>query len=396
MGPGTETVKFYLVAGEVSGDKLGQALIRGLKGLDADPSLAGIGGPHMQGEGLASLFPMKELSVMGLAEILPKYRHIVRRIGETVDDIVRQSPDVLITIDSPDFCHRVARRVRARAPHIRIVHYVAPSVWAWRSGRAKKMAGFVDQVLALLPFEPPYMRSAGMRCDFVGHPVVAEPVPSTAEIVGFRADHELGAAPVLLVLPGSRNSEVGRLAPVFGAAVSRIVAHRPDIRVVVPAAAGVAEAVARATEGWRGHPVILDPRDLNAADAEHRKRTAFKAAEVAIAASGTVSLELAAAATPMVIAYDMNWLSWQIISRMVNLSSVTLVNLVTGRNVVPEFLGPKCQPEPIAEAAIALLDDEFRRETQLGAMAACMDALGRGGEPPGHRAARAVLDGLKS
>ena len=387
-------MKAWLIAGEASGDKLGAALMAGLKQLQPGVEFAGVGGPLMQAEGLESLFPMDELSVMGLAEILPKYRQLKARVEQSADAVIAANPDVLITIDSPDFCHRVASRVRARAPGIRIVHYVAPSVWAWRPGRAKKMAAHVDQVLALLPFEPPYMQAAGMRCDFVGHPVVAEPVPSEADIAAFRAEHGLGDAPILLVLPGSRQGEVRRLAPVFGDAVAQVLAARPEIRVVIPTTAGVAETVRTLVAGWPGDPLLLDPRGTDPARSQATKRAAFAAADAAIAASGTVSLELARAATPVVIAYRMNPLTWQILRRLVKLSTVTLVNLVTGRNAIPEFLGPACQPGPIAEAALALIEDEFRRTAQLAAMRECMETLGEGGEPPGLRAARAVLDGL--
>ncbi|MGB5557781.1 MAG: lipid-A-disaccharide synthase [Paracoccaceae bacterium] len=386
-------MRVYLIAGEASGDKLGAALMAGLKTLAGDVEFQGVGGPLMQAEGLKSLFPMQELSVMGIAEVLPKYRALMRRIEETAADVLRLCPDVLITIDSPDFTLRVARRVKA-ASDIRTVHYVAPSVWAWRAGRAAKMAKSIDQVLALLPFEPPYMETAGMRCDFVGHPVVAEPVPSDEDVQTFRAEHELGDAPMVLVLPGSRKAEVSRLAPVFGAALRPVLVAHPTARVVVPAANGVTDAVLAAVRSWPGKPVVLDPRKMRASDAEARKRTAFAAADVALAASGTVSLELAAVETPMVIAYDMNWLSWQILSRMVRLETVTLVNLVSGRLVVPEFLGPDCKPAPIAKALNALLDDPTQRQDQLDAMEETMQALGREAEAPGLRAARAVLDGL--
>ncbi len=381
-------MKAYLIAGEPSGDKLGAALMAGLKELAPGITFQGVGGPLMQAEGMASLFPMDELSVMGLVEILPKYRALVARINETAADVLAAKPDVLITIDSPDFCHRVARKVRAADPSIRIVHYVAPSVWAWRSGRAKMLKAHVDQVLALLPFEPPYFTGIGLRCDFVGHPIAAEPGEGATAQVALRDDFGLGTAPVLLVLPGSRRGEVSRLLPVFGEAVAKITAKRPDLRVVIPAAPGLANMIREQTDRWAAKPVILE--DIT----QDQKRAAFALAEAAIAASGTVSLELAAARTPMVIAYDMNWLSWQIISRMVNLSTVTLVNLVTGRNTVPEYLGPNCKPDPIAEATLSLLDDAFRREAQLSAMAECMAELGAGGENPGLRAARAVLDGM--
>jgi lipid-A-disaccharide synthase len=256
------------------------------------------------------------------------------------------------------------------------------------------MARHVDQVLCLLPFEPPYMEAAGMRADFTGHPVVAEPIATEAEVQAFRQAEGLGDAPVLLVLPGSRRGEVGRLMPVFGEALRTVSAARPDLRVVLPAAAGVAEAVTVGAANWPGQPLVLDPRGQPRDTGAARKRAAFAAAGLALAASGTVSLELAAAATPMVIAYDMNWLSWQIMSRMARLDTVTLVNIIVGRNLVPECLGPACRPAPIAAALLALLDDPSARAAQAEAMEATMLALGRGGEPPGPRAARAVLDGL--
>ena len=384
----------YLIAGEASGDKLGAALMAGLKELAGDVQFSGVGGALMQAEGLTSQFPMEELSVFGSAEVLPKYRHLKRRIQETAQAVIDQKPDVLISIDSPDFCLRVSRLVKA-ASDVRTVHYVAPSVWAWRPGRAEKMSRSIDQVLALLPFEPPYMEAAGMRCDFVGHPITAEPHATQGDTKAFRQTHGLGDAPIMLVLPGSRRGEVGRLAPVFGEALRPVLAKHPEIRPVVAAAPSVASAVMDAVRTWPGDPIVLDPRAQNAAAAMADKRAAFAAADFALAASGTVSLELAAANTPMVIAYDMNWLSWQIMSRMLQTDTVTLVNLVSGRNTIQEFLGPACKPETIATALLSLIDDETARQAQIAAMSETMIALGQGGaESPGLRAARAVLDGL--
>jgi lipid-A-disaccharide synthase len=383
-------VRVFILAGEPSGDKLGGALMAGLKTLRPDVQFEGIGGLEMAAQGLQSRFDMSELSVMGLAEILPRYRALMARINETAEAVLRMKPDVLITIDSPDFSLRVARRVKAKST-IRTVHYVAPTVWAWRPGRAEKMARFIDQVLALLPFEPPYMQAAGMRCDFVGHPVVAEPVATPEEAAAFRAAHDLGDAPVLLVLPGSRMSEVSRLGPIFQQVVARLQLERPDLRVVIPAAAPVVGAVRRLTQNWAPAPVILNPLDTDVADPMAEKRSAFVAADVALAASGTVSLELAAAKTPMVIAYDMNWLSRQIIGRMVRVDTVTLVNLVSETRAVPEYIGANCRPGPIAEEVLRVLADP---QAQNDAMALTMARLGQDGEAPGLRAAKAVLDGL--
>ncbi|HAC48993.1 MAG TPA: lipid-A-disaccharide synthase, partial [Sulfitobacter sp.] len=326
-------------------------------------------------------------SVMGLAEILPKYRALMARINETAQAVVETKPDVLITIDSPDFSLRVARKVKEKS-NIRTVHYVAPTVWAWRPGRAEKMARSVDHVLALFPFEPPYMEAAGMACDFVGHPVVAEPVADDAAAAAFRAEHRLADAPLLLALPGSRRGEVTRLAPVFQQVVARLVEAEPALRVVVPAAAPVAALVKQVTRNWAGNPLVLDPRDMASEEFTATKRAAFRAADVALAASGTVSLELAAVNTPMVIAYDMNWISRQIIGRMLRVDTVTLVNLVSETRVVPEFIGANCRPGPIAEGVLQVLRAPG---AQKDAMALTMQRLGQGGEAPGLRAARAVL-----
>ncbi len=380
-------MRIFVIAGEPSGDRLGAALMGGLKALAPGVEFRGVGGSGMEGEGLESLFPMEELSVMGIAEVLPKYRHLMRRIKECAAEVVSWQPDALVTIDSPDFCLRVARRVKAEAA-VKTIHYVAPTVWAWRAGRAEKMAQVIDHVLALFPFEPPYMEAAGMSCDFVGHPVVSEPVANEADGLAFRDAHGIGDAPLVMALPGSRRGEVGRLAPIFGEALRPVVAARPETRVVVPCVASTAGLVQELTARWPGAPVLVDPRGKPAKEAQAEKRAAFAAADVALAASGTVSLELAAAALPMVIAYDMNWLSRQIISRMLKIDTVTLVNLVAESRTIPEFIGAECKPAKIAEGLKAVM---AAPGAQLEAMAVTMDRLGRGDEPPGLRAARSVL-----
>jgi lipid-A-disaccharide synthase len=370
-------MKVFVIAGEASGDKLGAALMAGLKTLRPDVVFDGVGGPLMQAEGLESRFAMEELSVMGLAEILPKYRALKARIRQMAQAIITTQPDVLITIDSPDFCLRVARLVKAES-NIRTVHYVAPTVWAWRPKRAEKMARHIDHVLALFPFEPPLMQAAGMDCDFVGHPVVAEPVASDAEAAA------LGSGTVVLVLPGSRKGEVARLAERFGKAVAKIAAAVPDAQFVIPTTRGVHTLVAAQVATWATPVTVLPPASAD-------KAAWFKRADVALAASGTVSLELVANGTPMVIAYDMAWLSRIIISRMLMVDTVTLVNLVSDTRVVPEFIGDACQPGPIADAVLAVLADP---DAQRAAMALTMERLGQGGEAPGLRAAKAVLERL--
>jgi lipid-A-disaccharide synthase len=367
-------VKLFLIAGEPSGDRLGAALMAGLKSL-TDVAFAGIGGPLMQAEGLESLFPMEELSVMGIAEVLPKYLHLKRRIRQAAEAAVASGAAALVTIDSPDFSLRVARQVKAANPGLCTIHYVAPSVWAWRPGRAAKMAGVIDHVLALLPFEPPYMTAHGMTCDFVGHPVVAEALASPAERAGFA-----GEGPLLLALPGSRRGEVARLSPIFGAAIGRLRAAHPGLRVALPTLRGVAPLVRELTAAWPVAPEIIEDAG--------QKRGAFAAADVALAASGTVSLELAANACPMVIAYDMHPLTLWLMRRAALVDTVTLVNLVSETRTVPEFIGPDATADRIAAALLATMADPA---PQRAAMALTMDRLGRGGEAPGLRAARSVL-----
>lgn len=381
-------MRAFLIAGEPSGDALGAALLNGLRQLDPDLSIAGVGGPLMAAEGLTSLFPMSELSVMGLVEVLPKYRALKRRIAETAEAALAFRPDVLITIDSPDFCLRVARRVREAAPGIRTVHYVAPSVWAWRPGRAERMAEVIDHVLAILPFEPPLMHEAGMSCDFVGHPVVSQPRATPEEAAAFRAAHDIAPdAPLVLCLPGSRRGEVARLGGRFDEALMRLRDRVPEIRVVLPTVPGVADMVGTMAKRWPSAPVVVE----DAAE----KRAAFAAADLALAASGTVSLELAANAVPMVIGYDMAPLSRMLVGWLLRTDTVTLVNLVSETRAVPEFLGRRCQPGPMAAALVGLLDDEAMRGEQLAAMELTMERLGRGGEPPGLRAARSVIGALE-
>ena len=372
-------LRVFLIAGEPSGDRLGAALMAGLRALHADVVFSGVGGALMQAQGLQSLFPMEELSVMGIAEVLPKYRQLKRRIAQTAEAALAAGPSVMISIDSPDFCLRVAKRVKAQRPDLPTVHYVAPSVWAWRPKRAGKMARVIDHVLALLPFEPPLMRAAGMSCDFVGHPVVAEAL-ATPEERALMA----GEGPLILALPGSRRGEVTRLAPVIAEVLAKIKVVYPAARVALPTVRGVADLVTDLSRDWPIVPQIIQDPAL--------KRAAFAAADVAIAASGTVSLELAANGCPMVIAYDMHPLTLWLMRRAALIDTVTLVNLVSDTRVVPEFIGANCRADLIAPAVLALLQGAG---DQQAAMALTMQRLGQGGAPPGLRAAQSVLDFLK-
>jgi len=380
-------VKVFVIAGEASGDRLGAALMAGLSELAPGVEFSGIGGPDMAAAGLDSLFPYDELALMGLVEVLPKALALTRRIRQTVAAVLAEPPDVVVTIDSPGFCLRVLRRLRAARPDIPTVHYVAPQVWAWKPGRAAKMAPLVDHVLALLPFEPPYMQRAGMSCEFVGHPVVAQPVASRPEADAFRRRHTI-SGPLALVLPGSRQGEVARLGARFSDVARRLHAAQPQVRLVLPTLPTRAAQVRALVADWPGAPLVLDGSD----PAENR--AAFAAADVALAASGTVSLDLAANAVPMVIAYDFNAVSRFLAKRLALVDTVTLVNLVSETRSVPEFLLDNCRADLIAPALIDLLSNVTARDAQRAAMALTMQRLGQGGAPPGLRAAHSILDFL--
>ncbi|MBT4897110.1 MAG: lipid-A-disaccharide synthase [Rhodobacteraceae bacterium] len=383
-------MKLFLLAGEASGDRLGAELMRGLRQLKPDVRFRGIAGPEMQSEGLDSLFDMAELSVMGLAEVLPKYFALKRRLDQTVAEVLAWKPDILVTIDSPDFCLRVARAVRAADPSIRTCHYVAPSVWAWRPGRAKKMAAYIDHVLALLPFEPPYMQAEGMACDFVGHPVAAQAAVTSKQIAQFQADFGLDPARrSLVVLPGSRASEIKRLLPIF----CKVVAQPcfAEFQLIFPTLPHLEPLLRAEIDALAQDTVLVTGAGLTAADAAEQRLVAYGAATAALAASGTVSLELAAAGTPMVIAYDMGFISRLVIGAMLKIDTVTLVNLVSETRAVPEFIGKDCKAERIAPALQQILDAP---DAQAQAIKTTMTRLGKGDPELPYCAARAVLRGL--
>ena len=372
----------FLVAGEPSGDVLGARLMRALKEeTGGGVRFAGVGGPRMAAEGLDSLFPMSELTVMGLAEVLPRLPRLIRRIRQTARTAREMRPAAVVTIDAPDFSFRVAKRLKGAG--IPLVHYVAPTVWAWRPGRARKIAPILDHLLTLLPFEPPYFEREGLSCDFVGHPVI-ESGADKGDGEAFRRSHGIDPeAPVVCVLPGSRHSETSRLLPVFSETLRRLAETNPSVQVVVPAAQSVAGEVTAAAAAWPFPAlVILD---------ETGKYAAFAAADAALAASGTVSLELALAGTPTVIAYRVSPLSAWIGRRLIRVRFVSLANIVLDREVVPEFLQERCRPDLLAPALGDLLNDPEVRQRQIEGAREAVAQLGGDGPLPSRRAARAVL-----
>lgn len=373
----------FLVAGEDSGDRLGAALIAAIRRRNPVAVFSGVGGAHMAAAGVESLFPLGDLAIVGFSAIVASLPKIVARIEATAVAIVATKPDVLVIIDSPDFTHRVARKVRARTPDIPIVDYVCPSVWAWRPGRARAMRRYVDHVLALLPFEPGAMkRLAGPPCTFVGHPLgeqVANLRPNAME-----AQRRLANPPLLLVLPGSRSGEIRRLASVFGDAVALLAKRSGALEVVVPAVPRLAEAVAVATASW---PVPVQIVTEPAA-----KDAAFRSARAALTKSGTSTLELAVAGVPMVAAYKVSLLEEAIARAFIKVPSVILANLVLGENVVPEFIQRACTPEALAGALLPLMGDTPERACQLAAFARLDGLMGIGQASPSDRAAAVVLD----
>lgn len=373
----------FLVAGEESGDRLGAALIAALRrGLQGRVRLSGIGGAHMAREGVPSLFPLGDLAIMGFAAIPASLPKILRRIRQAADAVIAAKPDVLVIVDSPEFTHRVARRVRKEAPQIPIVDYVCPSVWAWRPGRARAMRAYVDRVLALLPFEPEVMRRlGGPPCIFVGHPLaerLAQLRPRCAEAQRRAAD-----PPLLLVLPGSRSGEIRRMAGIFGAAVARAAERVGPLEIVVPAVPRLAEAVRAATAAWRVPVrVVTDP------DA---KDAAFRSARAALTKSGTATLELALAGVPMAAAYKVPLIEEAIARLLVKVPSVILANLVLGEKVVPEFIQRDCTPENLAAALVPLLTDTPARRRQIEAFARLDAVMETATAAPSERAAAAVM-----
>ncbi|MEO1467487.1 MAG: lipid-A-disaccharide synthase [Pseudomonadota bacterium] len=381
--------RLFVIAGEPSGDRLGGAILAALRDLAPGLEVAGVGGPAMAAAGLSSLFDINETSVMGFTEVVSRLPTIAVRMRETTAAAVAFRPDALLTIDSPSFSLRVAARIRRALPRPEgpvTVHYVAPSVWAWRPGRAARMARHTDHVLALLPFEPPYMRAAGMTCDFVGHPLAGQPVASAAEVAAFRAAHGLGRRPVLLVAPGSRLGEVRRLGGIFADTIDRLRLDRPDLGVIVPVAETVVPEVTARFPG----AVLVAPTVAGA-----ERRAAFGAADVALLKSGTITVEAAAAGVPQVAAYRASTISAAIARRLLRIDTGNLVNLSvgweSGARPVPEFYQEACTPDRLAGALAPLFADGPARAAQVEAAGAAMAALGRGGAPPGERAARSLL-----
>lgn len=373
--------RVFILAGEPSGDALAARLMRGLKEQTQDLDFFGVGGPLMAAEGLESLFPMEELSVMGLFEVLPRLPKLLKRIDQTAAEVRRVSPDIFITVDAPDFSFRVTRKLAGTS--FPKVHYVAPSVWAWRPGRAKKVAALYDHLLTLLPFEPPYFEAVGLPASFVGHSVI-ETGAEKGDGPAFRLRHGIGSdEKLLMMLPGSRRGEVSRHLPIFKDAMVQLRAEIGDFRLVVPVIGRAGDIIRAETADWDADILIVE--------GEAEKFNAMAASDLALAASGTVALELALARLPTVIAYRMNVITNMIARRVVKLDHVNLVNILLKREAVPEYILENCSADNLARGLAELFRSEEKRAQQIVSYEEAMLQLGEGGTAPGARAAEIIL-----
>lgn len=384
-------LRVALLAGEPSGDVLGASLMRALRAETGDRvEFIGTGGAQMESEGLRSLFPIADMAVMGVVELLPKARFLLGRIDEAAKFVLQESPDVVVTIDSPGYTRRVMQHVPGRS--FPIVHYVAPTVWAWRPGRARRLARLCNHLLALLPFEPPYFEVVGLPTTFVGHPAVetlamARKAEAAADAAGrgFRQRHRIPVETrVLALMPGSRRGEVKKLMPVFTEALQHVKAAGVQLHLLIPTVETVSGIVKEALPSLPFPATVLETAP--------ERYAGMLAAEVALAASGTATLELGLAGTPTVLAYKVNSITAAIMRRFIKIPYVGLVNILQQREVMPEFLQQDCTADKIAPALLQLLTDPAARQRQIEGCAAVAAQLGANDPvPPAHRAARAVL-----
>ncbi len=369
------------MAGEASGDVLGARLMAAIRTRSPHATFAGVGGPRMAEHGLASLFPLADLAVMGIIEVIPRIRLLRRRLQQTEADIAARRPDVVVTIDSPGFTHRVLNLPPARAT--RRIHYVAPQVWAWREHRVAHYPGLWDKLLCLLPFEPAWFARHGLVGTFTGHPVLESGAGDGSE-ARFRATHALAPdVPLLVLMPGSRKSEVPRLLPVFGRMLQILAIEAPGLRPVLPVSQVVQDQVRRATATWPVQPIIVT--------ALQDKHDAYAAAAAALTKSGTSTLELALAGVPMAVTYRVNPLSAAMARRLIRVPHVAMVNLLAGRTLVPELLQQDCNPRRLADTVLSLLHDPAIAAAQRAGFAEILATLRPGAERPSEAAAREIL-----
>ncbi len=372
--------KIVILTGEPSGDFLGARLMAALQKRDPTIQFSGVGGQRMLNAGLQPYFPQRDLALFGLFELLPKIPLLIKRLRQTVTTIKANKPDVVITIDSPDFVFRVGKRLQGSG--IKIVHYVAPSVWAWRPGRAKKVAQFLTHLLTLFPFEPPYFTKEGLPTTFVGHPLIENHIPGI-DAHDFRLEHNIPIdAPLLIVLPGSRRSEVTKLLPIFHETVKRLQIILPNLQIVVPTVPHVAAFVRSALANWNIPHAIVD--------SEIEKYKAFKSGQATLCASGTVTLECALANLPMVVAYRISKLTELLYKRLFITKYFSLVNILLNREAVPELLQDDCTPEKLSAVLLPLLTQQDARIEQQQDLSLILPMLQNGDRMPSELAADVI------
>lgn len=390
-------IHICVIAGEPSGDQLGGKLIEAIKrSVSAPVSFIGVGGESMERAGCNSLFPLSDVSVMGPAAILAQLPKLIRRVHQTVDAIITANPDVLVIIDSPEFTHPIAKRVRKRNPDIPIIDYVSPSVWAWRSGRAGRMRHYVDHILALLPFEPGvHKKLGGPPCTYVGHPLI-ERLDWIKKLKPDELANELGlkrGRKVLTVLPGSRRTEVTGLMEPFGATLKKVIEDIGDVEVIVPVVPSVRHLVEEGVKSWPVKPHLVE--------GEKAKFQAFRSSDAALAASGTVTLELALSGTPMVVGYRLELIMWLAHKFVVltrepsNIPSIVLPNLVLGKKAFPEYMEERCTPENLSVALLPLLKGGQERDKQIAALKGIQKKMRLANSQPSDKAAKIVLEYVK-
>jgi lipid-A-disaccharide synthase len=374
-------MKIYIIAGEASGDIYGARLIQSLRNLSNEPlEFFGIGGDKMLDTGFHSLFPMSEISIMGFVEILRHIPNVLKRINQTVEDIKTIRPDVVITIDSPGFCCRIAKKLQNE--NIKLIHYVAPTVWAYKPKRAAKFARLFDHLLVILPFEPPYFEEVGLPCTYIGHPITETIIPAKSS--SFREKYNISADDtVICLMPGSRTMEVLRLLPIFLKA-SQLLIYAPNLKLVIP--------TIPALKGLVEKLVALSPVQAIILDNESEKYAAYNASNAAIVKSGTGTLEVSMAGCPMVIAYKISAISYWMIKFMVKIKYANLINLILNKELIPEFLQNNCTPFLLAQSVDGLLNNENLRQQQIHESKAVLGQLGQGQAiTPSDKAAKAVL-----
>ncbi|MGC6511362.1 MAG: lipid-A-disaccharide synthase [Parvibaculales bacterium] len=374
-----------IAAGESSGDMLGADLMMALCELDADVRITGLGGQAMEARGLKSLFPMADIAVMGIFEILPRLPNLLSRINQMAEYVIAQQPDALVLIDSPEFAHRVAKKVKASLPNVPIITYVAPTVWAWRQGRAAKMKAYMDHILAVLPFEPRVFESLnGPGCTYVGHSAIHR-MGSSGNVSSFRSKYGFAKGDIIAVLPGSRMSEIRRLLPIYRQVIETLEADLAGLHLVIPAVAHLSTQIRDEVAGWRVPVTVVEGED--------DKLDLFHSAHCALVASGTVSLELALVGLPMVVAYKMDRLMEFVLPRIIKAPSVVLPNLILDRPLVPEFLTDRCRADLIAGALSSLIANEGGlRDYQIEGFKGVAELMRPAGGSPSRTAAMKILE----